>query len=227
MSTGKGGSGPDSTSTGEDVSVSVGSVGSSSSTGGGGCNSGAFEDKDLDGWTQVDGDCNDCDINVNPGAIEVETTTAPAVDEDCDGVIDNVAPLCDAALALSDVNPANAAKAIDLCQTTIENPATRMDRRWGVFSAQYIGADGLSPRTPSLQVGLLSKFGTNVTPRRGQSMLGMSTGVMRTPGQPGTCANIVSARSCTIPESVFNGVFTRPSVAQLHRDPDQHPRPGF
>jgi hypothetical protein len=204
MSTGKGGAGPISTSTGEDITVSVG-------PGGGGpigdCNSALDEDKDLDGWSKADGDCNDCDMNVNPGAIEVKITTAQGdagipepADEDCDGTVDNVAPTCDDALALTDVNPNDAAKAIDLCQTTTENPASKKDRKWGVLSAKYIGADGVSARTPGLQVGLLNKFGMNVKTRLGKSMLGMSSGFMRTPGQVGTCANVLSPRSCTIPD---------------------------
>ncbi len=204
MSTGKGGAGPGSTSTGEDITVSVGPGGGSSN---GDCDSTVDQDKDLDGWSRAEGDCNDCDINVNPGAIEVKITTAQGdagipepADEDCDGMIDNVAPTCDDALALPDVNPNDAVKAIDICQTTVEKPATKLERKWGVFDAKYVAADGVSPRDPALQVALLDKFGMNVKTRLGKSMLGLSSGLMRTPGQPGTCANVVSARSCSIPD---------------------------
>ena len=52
-----------------------GSTSSFDPTGGGttqpGCDAQPTEDKDADGFTITDGDCNDCDANVNPGAIEV------------------------------------------------------------------------------------------------------------------------------------------------------------
>ncbi len=196
---GKGGADA-SSSTGEDITIGVGTGGQPPI---GDCDSKADEDKDLDGWSKNDGDCNDCDINVNPGAIEVKITTpqgdggipTPA-DEDCDGKIDNVAPTCDEALALTDVDPNDAVKAIDICQTTTDNPPDKHDRKWGALSATYVGADGVTPRTPGLQVGLLDKFGMNVKTRLGKSMLGLSSGIMRAQGQAGTCSNIVSARSC-------------------------------
>ena len=197
-STGKGGADA-SSSTGEDITIGVGTGGNIP----GNCDSKADEDKDQDGWTKDDGDCNDCDVNANPGAIEVMITTpvgdggipTPA-DEDCDGMVDNVAPTCDDALALADVDPNNAAKAIDLCQTTTASPADKKDRKWGVLSSKYIGANGVSPRTPALQVGLLQKFGMNVNTRLGKSMLGLSSGMMRTTGQPGVCPKLLSAQSC-------------------------------
>jgi hypothetical protein len=206
MSTGKGGAGPSSASTGEDITVSAGPGGG----GTGDCDSKVDEDKDLDGWSKADGDCNDCDVNANPGAIEVKITTPQGdagipepADEDCDAIIDNVAPACDDALALTDVNPSNAAKAIDLCQTTIENPATKKERTWGVLEAKYIGADGASPRDPGLQVGLLDKFGMNVKTRLGKSMLGLSTGHMRTPGQTGFCSDAppTPSQNCVSPNN--------------------------
>lgn len=194
-STGKGGAAQGSTSTGEDITVAVGSGGA----GTGDCATKADEDGDMDGWSVTDGDCNDCDANANPGAIEVMITTPvgdggipePA-DEDCDKMIDNVAPLCDDALALTDVDPADAAKAIDLCQTTTEKPASKKDLKWGVLSSKYIGADGLSPRVAGIQVGILDKFGMNVKTRLGANMLGLSTGHMRTPGQAGFCTDAQS-----------------------------------
>lgn len=201
MGTGKGGAGPStSVTTGDDITVAVGSGGA----GTGDCNSKMDEDQDKDGWSKLDGDCNDCDANVNPGAIEVKITMPQGdagipdpADEDCDGTADNVAPPCDTGLALADVDPADAAKAIDLCQTTTESPASKKDRKWGVLSSKYVSADGLSPRTPGLQVGLLDKFGMNVKTRLGASMLGLSTGHMRTPGQPGACTTDGNPQSPT------------------------------
>lgn len=147
------------------------------------------EDGDADGWTGEQGDCNDCDSNVNPGAIEVMITepvgdagVPEPADEDCDGHIDNVAPTCDDSLVLGDTNALNGARAMDLCQS-----ATPGDKKWGVLSAKYVGANG-APRQPGLQAGLLDKYGDNVHVQMGKRMLGLSTGKMRTPGQNGACA---------------------------------------
>ena len=42
-------------------------------------------DDDGDGFSEVQGDCNDSDINIYPGAIEV---CGDIMDNDCDGLID-------------------------------------------------------------------------------------------------------------------------------------------
>ncbi|MFO0754868.1 MAG: choice-of-anchor L domain-containing protein [Byssovorax sp.] len=190
---------------GEEITVGVGSGGSSGS-GVVGCENPPDVDMDGDGWTGADGDCNDCDKNVNPGAIEVKVTMAQGdagvpdpADEDCDGMTDNEPKPCDDGLALADVDPANAAKAIDLCQTTEENPAAKKDKKWGVIESIYVGADGKSARVPGLQVGLQSSFGPNVTPRLGKAMLGLSSGHMRVPGQSGVC---MTGQSCV---TQYNG----------------------
>src|SRR5437667_226213 len=67
---------------------------------------GQNDDMDKDGWTPAQGDCNDCDPNVNPGAIDVGAMpdgdggmTMPT-DNDCDGKIDPPQP-CDDALQLA------------------------------------------------------------------------------------------------------------------------------
>jgi hypothetical protein len=52
-------------------------------TGGGGF----VKDADADGWTTVDGDCDDADPSVYPGAKEVKD----GIDNDCDGDIDEPA----------------------------------------------------------------------------------------------------------------------------------------
>lgn len=145
-------------------------------------------DRDGDGFTPAGGDCNDDDKNVNPGAIEVKITEpdgtgqvpAPA-DEDCDGVIDNVAPPCDDGLSLDDFDPMSGAKAIDLCTA-----ASRDDRRWGVLDARYVRGSGEAAATSSA-VGLLGGFGPNVRVQGGARLLALSTGSARLPGQPDAC----------------------------------------
>jgi hypothetical protein len=201
------------------VDITVGAGGGQSA-----CNSKSDEDKDMDGWSTMDGDCNDCDPNVNPGAIEVKVTMAQGdggipepADEDCDGTIDNVAPTCDDNLVLNDPNPNDAAKAIDLCQTASANPATKKDRKWGVLEAKYVSADGTKPRTPGLQTGLLDKFGTNVTTQLGKSMLGLSSGRMRTPGQSGFCPSqgCTTMNAGTPPQGFPQGVEGCPAPSNL------------
>jgi hypothetical protein len=184
---------------GDDITVGVG-TGGSTGTSVIGCENPPDKDMDGDGWTGNDGDCNDCDKNVNPGAIEVKVTmpvgdagVPDPADEDCDGKVDNEPEACDEGLALADVDPKNAAKAIELCQTTEESPAAKKDLKWGVIESVYIGADGKAPRVPSLQTGLQGGFGPNVTPRLGKAMLGLSSGHMRVPGQPGVC---MTGQSC-------------------------------
>lgn len=177
----------------EDITVGIGGS-SSSGTETPDCDAAPDEDKDGDGFTINDGDCNDCDKNANPGAVEVKVTEpdengnipAPA-DEDCDGDIDNVQQPCDDNLSLSDVDPWDGAKALELCKK-----ADAGDKMWGVLDAKYVGAGGGQSKAPALQVGLIKKFGTNVVPEKGKAMLGLSTGHMRTPGQPGACL----AQSC-------------------------------
>ena len=172
----------------------------SSGVGGGGgsgfCTSVPDQDGDNDGFTPNDGDCNDCDPNVNPGAIEVIVDTPPEgemevpepADENCDNQIDNVdVATCDDNIALSDFDPLNGARALDICQQ-----ATVNDKKWGVLQAAYVRANG-QPAGPSTQLGILSSFGPNVNVQRGMRMLGLSSGRARSASDPNACGN----NSCT------------------------------
>jgi hypothetical protein len=152
------------------------------------CNSGADEDKDQDSWSVNDGDCNDCDVNVNPGAIDVETTDDAGVatmgDEDCDGTPGSSATAtCDDNLALEDVDPLNAARSIELCKQT-----TATDKTFGLIEAKWVRADG-TPYTPSINVGIQPNFGV-VNVQAGQRMLAMSSGTARTTNQTGGCGTV-------------------------------------
>ena len=152
------------------------------------CNNPPDVDGDGDGWTGAEGDCNDCDPSINPGAIEVETKPNPdgtpgtPIDEDCNGLVDDVAPACDGPLVLHDSNPFDGARAIDLCQQ-----ASPTDKKWGVLSARYVSADGDDARAPGLQVGFFDAFGPNVKVQAGARMLALSTGHARLPGDPDAC----------------------------------------
>src|SRR5437764_8702459 len=71
----------------------VGGGGSNGPGGGAACsNMPANGDTDGDGYTPAQGDCNDCDPNMNPGAIEI---AGDGKDNDCDGMVDETEAACD------------------------------------------------------------------------------------------------------------------------------------
>jgi hypothetical protein len=160
--------------------------------GSGPCVSSQNEDKDMDGWTVAEGDCNDCDPNVNPNAVEViqfpdgDGGVPVPVDEDCDGKIDNVALPCDGMLDLAEPNAMGAAWAVELCKKSTG------PKSWGVTEAQWVLPDGTPPPAAMpastnfhLGHGMLSAFGSNVKVQAGGRMLGLSSGTARQPTDPG------------------------------------------
>ncbi|WP_437329547.1 choice-of-anchor L domain-containing protein [Sorangium sp. So ce381] len=193
---GEGGGGATSATTAEaGAGGATGTTGSWADFGDGGAptEDGASPDEDGDGFTVEDGDCNDGDPNVNPGAVEVVITepdqsgaVPEPVDEDCDGVIDNAPTACDRNIAPADFDAIHGAHAIDLCAK-----ASPGDRKWGVLSAQYVRGDG-SPAAPSPAVGVLDSFGPNVRPQGGTRLLVLSSGRARIAQWPGAC----NADSC-------------------------------
>lgn len=171
-------------------------------------------DHDGDGFSYSAGDCRDCDAAINPGAFDFPGN---GIDEDCSGTPDD-APgsynagtaanpkwrtKCDAGLALTSASAWDHAKAIDLCQTTTA-AATGPSRKWGVFEAALVQANGTSaPNSNSYAIA--SKFGTNNSPRGGDRMAVYSSGTARAPGDSGYVApngNIASygaGTSCAFP----------------------------
>jgi hypothetical protein len=147
-------------------------------------------DMDGDGWTPAEGDCDDCDPNVNPGAIDVWHDVDGGMgfwgNEACDNSA-GVQP-CDSNLALDDTNADDGARAIELCSFTTESPALPK-KVWGVISAEYTRADG-TPFSPGLQVGLQPGWGPNVHPQGGKTLLAISSGYARTPSQPNACGSL-------------------------------------
>src|SRR5262249_32680180 len=154
-------------------------------------------DMDADGWTPADGDCNDCDPDVNPGAVDVLHTPDGGTpywgNEDCKNK-PGPPPTCDDNLAIADLDPINAAKAIEIC-TSFTDP-----KKWGLKSATWTLPDG-SPTSAlipapfmSLQDaldnydlghGILPSFGPNVKVQAGKRMLALSSGTARRPIDPG------------------------------------------
>jgi len=176
--------------------VQGGSTGQFDPAGGGtvnpNCDSGADEDFDMDGVSVAQGDCNDCDANTNPGAIEVigeaEGTGGgggaggggeyvPA-DEDCDGVADNVPEPCDASLDLVGTDPFDGARAIELCKSAAN------EQDYGILSAAWVRANGV-PANVNAHMGILADFGPNVLPQAGGRVLGISSGTARDALDPG------------------------------------------
>lgn len=140
-------------------------------------------DLDGDGWTACDGDCCDARSDgcpspalVNPGAFEVEGND---VDDDCDGTVD-VTSTCDAALASDSATALAYARAMDLCVTTTSNPPSRAQRTWGVLSASFHLASGTGAPV-ARQRSIRPRFGDRVTPRRGDRLVVLSTGVAAAP----------------------------------------------
>jgi hypothetical protein len=148
---------------------------------------GPDDDVDHDGFTPAQGDCDDCDPNVNPQAVEVQTPMGSTPkDENCNGKIDEAPDPCDTGLPVDDLDPLNAARAVDLCKFS-SGPGD-----WGVVSAKWVMPDGSPPPTSlpaatnfHLGHGMLSAFGSIVKVRHGDRMLGLSSGSARQPSDPG------------------------------------------
>jgi hypothetical protein len=182
-----GAGGMTSSQTGLDLSAA-----NSGSGGGGACESAPDADSDKDGFSYNQGDCNDCDALVNPGAIEVLTDKmdpkAVPADENCDGKVDEAAAPCDSGLPIGDADPVKGAKAIGLCKTLKAN-----EKGWGVLKAAYTRANG-NVATPGATVGLLPQFGPNVKTREGATLLALSSGYARDESGPTPCGH----NSCSV-----------------------------
>lgn len=157
--------------TGPDEEVTVGGIQ---------CQPSLTTDLDGDGWTPAQGDCNDCDPDQGPSAIEMPTPSGGTpLDEDCDGEIDEPNSVCDAGLPVDGADALDAARAIDLCQVADSG-------RWGVVKAAWVLPDGSAPPETeafALGHGFLDRFGANVAVRHGKRMLALSSGTARQPGE--------------------------------------------
>lgn len=137
------------------------------------------KDYDGDGYALKD-DCNECNTGINKGAYDVPGN---GIDEDCSGTADDEEVDCDGSLAIDTSDAFDGAKAIGLCKRASKDGA-----EWGVIEAKWVKPDGSS--LGSLDgVGVLPDFGVNA-PQAGESMLGLSSGVARAPGQPGYAPGI-------------------------------------
>jgi hypothetical protein len=130
------------------------------------------EDRDGDGFNTCAGDCCDSTECSDPGLVNPGAFDSPGnnVDDDCDGLIDNSASLCDQNLASNSTNATDFAKAIDICQV-----ATLSDKKWGVLSAALTLPDGMGSPEPVAH-SIRNRFGSKTLPRGGVSMALLSTG---------------------------------------------------
>ena len=186
--------------------------------GGTACDPGvASVDDDKDGFSEEQGDCDDCDPNKSPNAAEVvaepnpDNPNAPLpdpADEDCDGkkdLQDSDLQPCDAGLALDSQDPMDAVKAIGFCDKDKDGVAKFIKK------AQWVLADGLPPG-PSVDMakfhlghGLLDHFGTNDKPREGEVMLALSSGTARNEDEPGFVSRNYNKGYSSNPPLTFNG----------------------
>jgi hypothetical protein len=133
------------------------------------------DDGDGDGWTDAEGDCNDCTPQMNPGALDYPGND---IDDDCNGTADDDPTACDDALAIDSADPLDGARAMDLCKMA-------QGKSYGVVSAEYITVDGATKNPDPLGHGILTGFGPLVTPQEGAKMFAVSSGTARQPSDPG------------------------------------------
>jgi len=143
-------------------------------------------DIDGDGYLVSEGDCNDLEVGVNPGAMEV---AGDGVDNDCDGQTDAADGDLNTACSTGQnfTTSVNAAKALamlnamDLCKLSVSDG--HGGTTWGIVSYSIVRADyPVSFQIPDYrQIGITTQFGTHADnlPRENNNMAVMSSGRAR------------------------------------------------
>jgi hypothetical protein len=173
-------------------------------------------DIDGDGWTMCGGDCCDSPSQgcsnpalVNPGAFEV---IGNGINDDCDAATSDTVPAaaCITTAKFATVTATDVAHAIDICQSTTANPPLAQ-KKWGLLSALMLLADGTTPTAAQLspmqnnQAAILVNYGTGgIVPKKGPTMAGLSSGMMRDKNDPGY-----------ISTSTSNALYSNPPAAYL------------
>ncbi|MCA9625342.1 MAG: choice-of-anchor L domain-containing protein, partial [Myxococcales bacterium] len=139
---------------------------------------GPCPDLDNDGYGTCEGDCNDSNPLVNPGAFDFPGNG----DDDCDGPPDNEVAVCDNGLAYTSQDPFEYAQAIDICQTTTAG-AMGANKIWGLIDAQFRLATGTATPAPQSHA-IVQSLGNVLAPRKGTRFVFMSSGLAGAPGQP-------------------------------------------
>ena len=163
----------------------------------------SYPDGDGDLWSVADGDCDDTDASINPGAPEGDSSNnGNGIDDDCDGLVDegtndydddgdgftdNDGDCNDFNPAMFPTNPEDPSNGIDddcdgqvdelpICDCpSTTDPALAFDACEGLISAPVSG--------PSY--GVISSYGP-YSPSGGCRMLYLSSGVLGGPYQIGT-----------------------------------------
>lgn len=166
-------------------------------------------DDDGDGFTENDGDCNDCNPKINPMAAEIpDAIEGLPADDDCDGLTDDADPDvagCDTGLALDSESAMDAVWAVGLCDKKGDGTAKY------VTSAAYVLSDGSVPGAVVDKEkfhrghGLLDHFGNASTPKEGERMLALSSGTARNKEEVGYFARNFNKGYDSPPPSTFDG----------------------
>jgi hypothetical protein len=136
-------------------------------------------DDDGDGFTVCDGDCDDHNSLVNPCAFDTNAASgdpvgSDGIDNDCDGMIDNLRT-CDGSLTAGhDTTASDYANASDICdnQATTANPHGYCQV---VMSASWYGPNNSEAHRITPHMGGPAPNG--FTPQLGSMMSFLSTGV--------------------------------------------------
>ena len=162
-------------------------------------------DSDHDGWTTCNGDCDDNDPLVNPGAYDFPN----GKDDDCDGEIDPPFADCGGGLQYTSQDPFDYAKSIDICQTTTAG-ATGPNKIWGLLDAELRLSDGTG--TPAAQAhSIITSFGSVLGPRKNANFAFLSTGYAATPTQPYYMPGTPQGGTAVLPPGPINGGYPLPA----------------
>ncbi|MGN6104763.1 MAG: MopE-related protein [Kofleriaceae bacterium] len=138
------------------------------------CNGAIDEDvdEDGDGYTTCGGDCCDSTECPRPEFVNEDAFDVPGnqLDDDCNGVVDDLVLLCDASIASNTTDAMDFARSIDICQT-----ATEDGHGWGVIEGVLTRAATPEPPDPDGHA-VRPSFGTGVLPQRGVNLAILSTG---------------------------------------------------
>ncbi len=173
-------------------------------------------DADGDGFTSCTGnDC--CDSTecskpelVNGGAFDAAGND---FDDDCNGFVDDTILLCDQGIMPDTSDAMEYARAIDICQTAMEN-----DQKWGVISATLSLADGTGTADP-LSRRVVPRYGSGAMPQGGVNLAVLSTGYAATKMDAGSPFDWGSKSHTTPNSSPFPADFVAANGGTLPNAP--------